>query len=149
MTRREALDYLNLPEGATTEEIKARYLELLDEFNPEQYKDPGMRALSERRMDDLNKAYDALTSDRFTGARDFDHGAENKQSQSGRRTYRTPGSDRDSGDGQARWTSGWHDTSREGGNWTSWGRGSSGCGADPCCSPLLLCCCLNTFCRRC
>ncbi len=142
MTRRDALDYLNLSEGATTREIKERYLELVEEFNPEQYTDPGMRALSERRMDDLNKAYDALTSDRFTGARDF-AGRENTQQGDARRTQRS------SGTGQKRWTSGWHDTSREGGNWTSWGRRSSGCGMDPCCTPCLLCCCMNSLCRGC
>lgn len=149
MDRKEALDYLNLPENATREEIRERYLELLAQYNPEQYQDPGMIQLSQRYTDDLNAAYDALTSDRFTGAQTFES-AETKRTRQRSSSWQN---------GQRSWTRSEAPRSGQDGHWTSWQNGSL-CqprGGDSCLSTALCCgsallfnrccLCLPLFCR--
>ncbi|MDO5733941.1 MAG: hypothetical protein Q4P08_02245 [Eubacteriales bacterium] len=131
MDRKDALNYLNLAEDASTEEIRQRYLELLAEYDPSQYKDPGMIQLSERYTDELNAAYDALTSDRFTGASSFPEEASRESrspfgSSSERYQDRGQASARDSRN------------SARGANWTSWNKSNSsqidsGCLRQLCC----------------
>ncbi|MDO5738285.1 MAG: J domain-containing protein [Eubacteriales bacterium] len=134
MTRKEALDYLNLAENATPEEIRERYLELIEEYNPEQYTDPGMIQLSQRYTDDVNAAYDALTSDRFTGAKTIG----DKQSEPGKQYGQ--GAKRSAEANQTFWQN------RQN-SWTSWNKNRRS-QSDPCMDPCL-CLCTALLCPRC
>lgn len=54
-------EVLGLKPGATQEEIKKAYRNLIKQYHPDQYGDNPLKDLAEEKMRDINAAYDALT----------------------------------------------------------------------------------------
>ena len=54
-------EVLGLKPGATQEEIKKSYRNLIKQYHPDQYGDNPLKDLAEEKMRDINAAYDALT----------------------------------------------------------------------------------------
>ena len=54
-------EVLGLKPGATQEEIKKDYRNLIKQYHPDQYGDNPLKDLAEEKMRDINAAYDALT----------------------------------------------------------------------------------------
>lgn len=54
-------EVLGLKEGATQEEIKKAYRELIKKYHPDQYGDNPLKSLAEEKMREINTAYDMLT----------------------------------------------------------------------------------------
>ncbi|MDU7948246.1 MAG: J domain-containing protein [Clostridium sp.] len=54
-------EVLGLKPGATQEEIKKAYRNLIKQYHPDQYGDNPLKDLAEEKMRDINSAYDALT----------------------------------------------------------------------------------------
>ena len=55
-------EVLGLKPGATQEEIKKAYRNLIKQYHPDQYGDNPLKDLAEEKMRDINAAYDALTT---------------------------------------------------------------------------------------
>ena len=55
-------EVLGLKPGASNEEIKAAYRELVKKYHPDRYQDSPMEQLAEEKMRDINVAYDELTN---------------------------------------------------------------------------------------
>ncbi|MCR1950342.1 MULTISPECIES: J domain-containing protein [unclassified Clostridium] len=54
-------EVLGLKPGATQEEIKKAYRNLIKQYHPDQYGDNPLKDLAEEKMRDINAAYDTLT----------------------------------------------------------------------------------------
>ncbi|GAA0817393.1 J domain-containing protein [Clostridium tertium] len=54
-------EVLGLKPGATQDEIKKAYRNLIKQYHPDQYGDNPLKDLAEEKMRDINAAYDALT----------------------------------------------------------------------------------------
>ena len=61
-------EVLGLKQGATQDEIKKAYRELIKKYHPDQYGDNPLRSLAEEKMREINTAYDMLTKN--TGSSD-------------------------------------------------------------------------------
>ena len=53
-------EVLGIKEGATEEEIKAAYKELVKKYHPDKYTDNPLSDLAEEKMQEINEAYDML-----------------------------------------------------------------------------------------
>ena len=53
-------EVLGVKEGATEEEIKAAYKELVKKYHPDKYADNPLSDLAEEKMQEINEAYDML-----------------------------------------------------------------------------------------
>ena len=53
-------EVLGVKEGATEEEIKAAYKELVKKYHPDKYADNPLSDLAEEKMQEINEAYDTL-----------------------------------------------------------------------------------------
>ena len=54
-------EVLGLKPGASQEEIKKAYRNLIKQYHPDQYGDNPLKDLAEEKMREINKAYDMLT----------------------------------------------------------------------------------------
>ena len=54
-------EVLGLKEGASDEEIKAAYRELVKKYHPDQYQNNPLGDLAEEKMQEVNQAYETLT----------------------------------------------------------------------------------------
>ena len=52
---------LGVNEGATPEEIRAAYLQLVKRYHPDKYTDPEMKRIANERLVEINEAYETLT----------------------------------------------------------------------------------------
>ncbi|MCL1895874.1 MAG: DnaJ domain-containing protein [Clostridiales bacterium] len=59
---RNPYEVLGLKPGATQEEIKAAYRELVKKYHPDRYQDNPLNDLAEEKMREINEAYDVLTA---------------------------------------------------------------------------------------
>ncbi|MDR3304971.1 MAG: J domain-containing protein [Clostridiales Family XIII bacterium] len=57
---RNPYEVLGLKEGATEEEIKASYRELVKKYHPDKHQDNPLGDLAEEKMREINEAYDTL-----------------------------------------------------------------------------------------
>lgn len=57
---RNPYDVLEIKEGASKEEIKRAYKELVKKYHPDQYGNNPLRDLAEEKMREINEAYDSL-----------------------------------------------------------------------------------------
>ena len=57
---RNPYEVLGLKPGATEEEIKAAYRELVKKYHPDRYQDNPLNDLGEEKMREINEAYDTL-----------------------------------------------------------------------------------------
>lgn len=57
---RNPYEVLGIKEGATKEEIKQAYRELVKKYHPDKYADNPLRELAEEKMREINEAYDYL-----------------------------------------------------------------------------------------
>jgi molecular chaperone DnaJ len=79
-------EVLGLREGASQEEIKQAYRELVKKYHPDKYSDNPLRELAEDKMQEINQAYDYLTKNaQSTG------GGYRGSSYSGNRSYGSGG----------------------------------------------------------
>jgi molecular chaperone DnaJ len=53
-------EVLGIKEGASTEEIKRAYRELVKKYHPDQYRDNPLSKLAEEKLSEINEAYDTL-----------------------------------------------------------------------------------------
>ena len=60
-------EVLGVKQGATEAEIKKAYRGLVKQYHPDNYKDHPLEGLAKEKMQEVNEAYDALTSGRATG----------------------------------------------------------------------------------
>ena len=59
---RNPYEVLGLKPGATEEEIKAAYRELVKKYHPDRYQDNPLNDLAEEKMREINEAYETLMS---------------------------------------------------------------------------------------
>lgn len=59
-------EVLGLKPGATQEEIKKAYRNLIKQYHPDQYGDNPLKDLAEEKMREINTAYDTLTKNQNT-----------------------------------------------------------------------------------
>lgn len=59
-------EVLGLKPGATQEEIKKAYRNLIKQYHPDQYGDNPLKDLAEEKMREINAAYDTLTKNQNT-----------------------------------------------------------------------------------
>lgn len=52
---------LGVSENATTEEIRAAYLQLVKKYHPDRYTDPALREIANEKLVEINEAYELLT----------------------------------------------------------------------------------------
>jgi curved DNA-binding protein CbpA len=58
---RNPYEVLGIKQGASQEEIKRAYRELVKQYHPDQYGDNPLRDLAEEKLREINEAYDTLT----------------------------------------------------------------------------------------
>jgi len=58
---RNPYEVLGIKQGASQEEIKKAYRELVKQYHPDQYGNNPLRDLAEEKLREINEAYDALT----------------------------------------------------------------------------------------
>ena len=61
-------EVLGVPEGASEEEIKRAYKELVKKYHPDKYQDNPLSDLAEEKLQEINEAYDMLMKGRGSGA---------------------------------------------------------------------------------
>lgn len=69
---RNPYEVLGVSEGASEEEIKKAYRELVKKYHPDQYRDNPLSKLAEEKLAEINQAYEYLMKNRFnrnTGGR--------------------------------------------------------------------------------
>jgi molecular chaperone DnaJ len=54
-------EVLGIQQGASEEEIKRAYREMVKKYHPDQYQDNPLSALAEEKLREINEAYEALT----------------------------------------------------------------------------------------
>ncbi len=59
---RDPYEVLGVPRGATKEQVKAAYRELAKKYHPDNYIDSPLAESANKKMQDLNEAYDAIIS---------------------------------------------------------------------------------------
>lgn len=59
-------EVLGIKEGASEEEIKRAYREMVKKYHPDQYRDNPLSTLAEERLRDINEAYEYLTKNTGT-----------------------------------------------------------------------------------
>ena len=64
----DAYQVLGLARGASEEEVKAAYRALAQKYNPENYEAGPLREDAERKMEQINEAFDTVMSELRTGA---------------------------------------------------------------------------------
>ena len=64
----DAYQVLGLAKGASEEEVKAAYRNLAQKYNPENYEAGHLREDAERKMSELNEAFDTVMSELRTGS---------------------------------------------------------------------------------
>ncbi len=52
---------LGVSENATTEEIRAAYLQLVKKYHPDRYTDPALREVANEKLVEINEAYEVLS----------------------------------------------------------------------------------------
>ncbi len=58
-------DVLGVRPGATHDEIKKAYRTLVKKYHPDSYKDHPLEGLAKEKMQEINEAYDQLTSSNY------------------------------------------------------------------------------------
>lgn len=58
---KDPYEVLGVPHGASDEEIKRAYKELVRKYHPDKYADNPLADLAQEKMKEINEAYDALT----------------------------------------------------------------------------------------
>lgn len=84
-------EVLGIKQGASEEEIKKAYRELVKKYHPDQYRDNPLEPLAEEKLKEINEAYNYLIKDKSSGASGyygssssgFDGGSDGYQSDSG------------------------------------------------------------------
>ena len=61
-------EVLGIREGASDEEIKAAYKELVKKYHPDRYQNNPLADLAEEKLREVNEAYDYLMKTRSTGS---------------------------------------------------------------------------------
>jgi len=63
---RDPYEVLGVRKGATKEEIKKAYLELVKKYHPDKFKDNPLRELAEEKLKEINEAYNILMNDQYS-----------------------------------------------------------------------------------
>lgn len=80
-------EILGLKEGATQEEIKKAYRELIKKYHPDQYGDNPLKNLAEEKMREINSAYDMLTKNNSQNSYSYNNSSSNYNSSSNNSNY--------------------------------------------------------------
>jgi curved DNA-binding protein CbpA len=67
MSNQDPYKVLGLKPGASKDEIKSKYRELVKKYHPDKYSDNPLGDLAEEKMREVNEAYDALMNGGGTG----------------------------------------------------------------------------------
>jgi len=80
-------EILGIKEGASEEEIKKAYRELVKKYHPDQYRDNPLSKLAEEKLREVNEAYDILTkqgsSRQKTNRNYYDNSSSNRNANNG------------------------------------------------------------------
>jgi molecular chaperone DnaJ len=64
---RNPYEVLEIKQGASPEEVKQAYRELVKKYHPDKYNDNPLKDLAEEKMREINEAYESLTSQSYQG----------------------------------------------------------------------------------
>lgn len=65
-------EVLGVRQGASEEEIKRAYRELVKKYHPDQYRDNPLSSLAEEKIKEINEAYDYLMKNKESGYNGYD-----------------------------------------------------------------------------
>lgn len=65
-------EVLGVRQGATEEEIKKAYRELVKKYHPDQYRDNPLSSLAEEKLKEINEAYDSLVKNKNNGSYSYE-----------------------------------------------------------------------------
>ena len=68
---RNPYEVLNIREGASIDEIKKAYKELVKKYHPDQYQNNPLSGLAEEKLKEINQAYDSLLRDNETKSSNY------------------------------------------------------------------------------
>lgn len=86
-------EVLGVREGASEEEVKKAYRELVKKYHPDQYRGHPLEKLAEEKLREINEAYDYLTKNVFTkGGRYAGYGGDTGRNESQYRDRQYSGS---------------------------------------------------------
>lgn len=68
MTMKNPYEVLGVRQGASEEEIKKAYRELVKKYHPDQYRDNPLEPLAEEKLKEINEAYNYLVKNKNNGA---------------------------------------------------------------------------------
>ncbi len=68
---RNPYEVLGIKEGASEEEIKRAYRELVKKYHPDQYRDNPLAKLAEEKLAEINEAYDYLMKNRSSSGNGY------------------------------------------------------------------------------
>lgn len=77
---RNPYEVLGVNEGASEEDVKRAYRELVKKYHPDQYRDNPLSRLAEEKLAEINEAYDYLMKNRFKKNTGSDQGGWSRQS---------------------------------------------------------------------
>lgn len=84
---RNPYEVLEIKEGASKEEIKKAYRELVKKYHPDQYGDNPLKDLAEEKLREINEAYDYLMNNSSTSYNSNSYDDNNNYSNSGYGSY--------------------------------------------------------------
>lgn len=74
---RNPYEVLGVRQGATEDEIKKAYRELVKKYHPDQYRDNPLSSLAEDKLKEINEAYDTLSKNHTGRSESYNNGDSN------------------------------------------------------------------------
>jgi len=78
---RNPYEVLGLKEGASIEEIKKAYRDLVKKYHPDRYRDNPLSDLAEEKLREINEAYDILIKNAGNGRQQYSYQQQQQQQQ--------------------------------------------------------------------
>ena len=85
MPGKNPFEVLGVRQGATQDQIKKAYRDMVKKYHPDKYKDHPLEDLAKEKMQEINEAYDILTRTNGTGMPDNGYASPEEAAEQARR----------------------------------------------------------------